>query len=599
MAKVYRAKNMRNHQLVALKIIDKRRLSLQEHVVAVRFDREAKLGCILHHPSIVRVSEYGEIADCFYMAMELVDGCDLAALLCFRKLEFHEVVFFMTCLLDALHFAHCNDVIHRDVKPANVLISYDGRVKLMDFGIAHIANSDLTLTGMILGSPSYMAPEQVNGLEVDARTDVFAAGSILYHMLTGNMAFRGAVPSVMYKVVHETPEFVDEQRVPASFVDIVYRAMAKKPEQRYQSALEFRNAIAKAWRSVTASTTTEIEPSGPNSYLSKVLERDKKTVPHLSDTIGYKILSESCRVLILYLRDSLPWKMVASSSRKEVANVSAVGHAPASSNLRPGDVFKDLSQPWCPTMVVLPPGSFQMGATAKERARALKTGTPSERVNRELPDHFVSIERPFAIGCFAVSFDEWDAWIECCDAQERVPDDRCWGRGCRPVVNVSWNDVRKYIAWLATETGKFYQLLSEAEWEYACRAGTKTAFAFGDDISFTQANFDDSLRGGSSQPEAFRRMTVPVDWFEPNAFGIYQMHGNVSEWVEDRWHETYQGAPSDGSAWTNGPDARRVLRGGSWNLDPGSKSSRMSAPELSRCPLQQYRLSRSAVAIAE
>ena len=133
-----------------------------------------------------------------------------------------------------------------------------------------------------------------------------------------------------------------------------------------------------------------------------------------------------------------------------------------------------------------------------------------------------------------------------------------WGRGGRPVINVDWEDAKAFVAWLSVQTGQRYRLLSEAEWEYACRAGTTTRYWWGDEITPENANYGQNV-GKTSE----------VGKYPANPFGLYDMHGNVWEWVEDCWNDSYEGAPDDGSAWTSGDCRRRVLRGGSWDSDPG------------------------------
>jgi formylglycine-generating enzyme required for sulfatase activity len=138
------------------------------------------------------------------------------------------------------------------------------------------------------------------------------------------------------------------------------------------------------------------------------------------------------------------------------------------------------------------------------------------------------------------------------------------------VINVSWDDATAYAAWLSRKTGKTYRLLSEAEREYVTRAGTTTAFWWGDTISTAQANYHggNTYRGVGVKGE-YRKQTVPVERFEPDSWGLYNVHGNVWEWCEDVWHDNYNGAPTDGSAWLQGSDeSRRVVRGGAWNLHP-------------------------------
>jgi formylglycine-generating enzyme required for sulfatase activity len=223
-----------------------------------------------------------------------------------------------------------------------------------------------------------------------------------------------------------------------------------------------------------------------------------------------------------------------------------------------GESFKDC--PECPEMVVVPAGSFSMGSPASE----------PERYDAEGPQHTVAIPKPFAVGRFAVTFAEWDACAEDGGCGGNKPSDNGWGRGDRPVINVNWNEAKDYIDWLSKKTGKTYRLLSEAEREYAARAGTSTPFWWGRSITPALANYNGSAepyKGGGSKGE-YRQKTLPVKSFKPNAWGLYQVHGNVWEWVEDCWNENYHNAPSDGSANTTGECGRRVVRGGSWSGDP-------------------------------
>jgi formylglycine-generating enzyme required for sulfatase activity len=205
-------------------------------------------------------------------------------------------------------------------------------------------------------------------------------------------------------------------------------------------------------------------------------------------------------------------------------------------------VFRDIDQSWCPEMVVLPAGTFMMGSSEEDE----------EGFDRERPQHRVTIGARFAVGRYPVTFEEYDRFAE--ETGSKKPDDRGWGRGRRPVIDVSWEDATAYVKWLSEETGESYRLLSEAEWEYACRAGTETRYCFGDTIKKGQANIDGKVG-----------KTTEVGSYPANYWGLYDTHGNVWEWVEDVWHDNYEGAPDGGSAWTEGGDSgRRVLRGGSW-----------------------------------
>jgi formylglycine-generating enzyme required for sulfatase activity len=218
--------------------------------------------------------------------------------------------------------------------------------------------------------------------------------------------------------------------------------------------------------------------------------------------------------------------------------------------LQPKDVFRECDK--CPEMVVIPAGTFSMGAPRDEEGASFD----------EVPQHRVVLGQAFAAGRFAVTFDEWDACVGAGECNGYRPDDKSWGRGQRPVINVSWSDAKVYTAWLSGKTGKTYRLLSEAEREYATRAGTTTPFWWGSSISAEQANYNGGPKRYGQTGE-FRQGTLPVDSFRPNPWGLYQVHGNVFEWTEDCEH-TYLGASSDGAAWAPAGCRRRIVRGGSW-----------------------------------
>ena len=219
--------------------------------------------------------------------------------------------------------------------------------------------------------------------------------------------------------------------------------------------------------------------------------------------------------------------------------------------MRPGEVFRDCGT--CPEMVVIPEGTFMMGSPASEEGR----------YGNEGPRHEVTL-RSFAMGVKEVTFDEWDACVRGGGCGGYRPHDAGWGRGARPVINVNWENAQAYVGWLSESTGAEYRLPSESEWEYAARGGTTTPFHTGATISADQANYNGNYVYGSGRRGAYRRRTTPVGMFGPNAFGLYDVHGNVWEWTEDCWHGTYAGAPRDGAAWTRGGSCgRRVLRGGS------------------------------------
>ena len=211
-----------------------------------------------------------------------------------------------------------------------------------------------------------------------------------------------------------------------------------------------------------------------------------------------------------------------------------------------------------PRMVVIPAGEFLMGSPLTEK----------DRDDDEGPQRSVRIAGPFALGVTEVTFADYNRFARA--SKRKLPNDRGWGRGQRPVINVSWRDAVAYAEWLSDQTGQRYRLPTEAEWEYAARAGTTTPFSTGKCISTDQANYDGNhdYAGCGVGTGVYLRKTVPAGTLPANPWGLHEMHGNVWEWAADCQHSNYKGAPADGSAWVQEKDQncfRRVLRGGSWS----------------------------------
>jgi formylglycine-generating enzyme required for sulfatase activity len=226
----------------------------------------------------------------------------------------------------------------------------------------------------------------------------------------------------------------------------------------------------------------------------------------------------------------------------------AMGKSPC---IKPGsgESFKDCRE--CPEMVIVPAGSFMMGSPESEPDRSRGEG----------PQHKVTIPKPFAAGKFTVTFSEWDACLAGGGCGRNKPDDRGWGRGDRPVINITWEEAQAYVKWLRAKTGKTYRLMTEAEFEYTARAGTTTPFWWGSSIAPDRANYNDSA---SPYINSSVGTTLPVQSFKPNPWGLYQVHGNIWTWTEDCYEDSYKDAPTDGSAKTALDCARRSLRGGSF-----------------------------------
>ena len=301
-------------------------------------------------------------------------------------------------------------------------------------------------------------------------------------------------------------------------------------------------AALREWQSAR-----DLEPTG---YLTA-------STAEVLRTVGEQVVADS---VVAVAEEA---QRVSDSIARVEAEAEEQRLAAAAERRRPGRRFRDCGE--CPEMVVVAPGSYMMGSPASEAGR----------YDDEGPVHRVTIGYTLAVGVYEVTFAEWDACVGAGGCGGHRPDDEGWGRGSRPVINVSWEDAREYVAWLSRESGEAYRLPSEAEWEYAARAGTVTARYWGEsesgqcgygngaDAAYKTANPDIEWTTVSCS-DGYEN-TAPVGTFGSNAWGLYDVLGNVWEWTEDCWHDRYAGAPADGSAWRSGGDCfLRVLRGGSW-----------------------------------
>ena len=317
----------------------------------------------------------------------------------------------------------------------------------------------------------------------------------------------------------------------------------------------------------------EAKVPGPMSEASREWFRvDKGSIAELETFVrrhGSSVEADYARARI----EEAKKRLLASTAPPPTPPVTPAVQVTPSPLVAPGTVFRDC--PACPEMVVVPAGSFMMGSPAGETGRNSDEG----------PQHQVMFRTSFAVGRFAVTRNEFAAFVAATghqagscfvvvDALWKQHPDRNWRSpgfaqdGRYPVVCVNWNDAKAYAAWLSSTTNKTYRLLSEAEREYVTRAGTMTPFWWGESISTDRANYNGNVAYGAGPTGEYRAKSVPVNSFIPNPWGLYQVHGNIWEWVEDCWNESYYGAPADGAAWTAGECSLRVVRGGSWFHDP-------------------------------
>ena len=257
--------------------------------------------------------------------------------------------------------------------------------------------------------------------------------------------------------------------------------------------------------------------------------------------------------------------------------------APVPGDVAAGSSFRDTlrSGGEGPEMVVIPAGRFHMGCVS------------GSDCDHEEPVHEVVIARPFAMSKYEVTFEDYDRFT----SPDQVQD-AGWGRGRRPVINITWDEATEYAAWLSEETGKRYRLPTEAEWEYAVRAGSTTKYHFGDDQAqlceygnHSDTSTDHEWRNTACS-DGVGEGTAEAGQYQPNSFGLYDMQGNVYEWVQDCWNNSYEGAPADGRAWTKGDCGLRVVRGGAWSFGPTllRSASRHGLPGWGSEPYLGFRL---------
>jgi formylglycine-generating enzyme required for sulfatase activity len=512
MGQVFAAHDRLKDQYLALKVLSPE-LVASAHA-RERFLVEARICCDLSHDNIVRVYDVAQSGPHIYLTMERLYGQSLRCVIekCKqeqRPLPLDEVMHVAQQLLTALRYAHGRNVVHRDIKPENIWLCADEAktVKVMDFGIARAcASTDLTRTGMAMGTPYYMAPEQwLSAKNADARADQYSLGVVLYELLTG------LLPTGNTQPLEQLRRDLPKRRARA-----VMRAMSTKPEHRWPTLAE----------------------------LLVGLQPRQLPVAMLSG-IGAAIV-----VAIVAVAN---WPR---PKPEPPALATPQSGAPAAT-MKPFTTFRDRLQDGSmgPHMIVLPAGEFLMGSPDTEVLRNIGEG----------PQHRVRV-RSFALAQTETTWEAYDRFAAA--TRRKLPDDAGWGRGTRPVINVSWRDAAAYAEWLSEQTDEHYRLPSEAEWEYAARAGTTTPFSTGECISTNDANFfGPSAYSNCPQSNLSLGKTRPAGSYPASAFLLHDLHGNVSEWVQDCYHVTYERAPTDGRAWlaqNQGECTYRVLRGGSW-----------------------------------
>ena len=577
------------------------------------------------HPSIVSCRDFFRANGTAYLVMEYEHGLPLSELLLRREaagrpFDEADLLAVMVPLLEGLQRVHKTGMLHRDIKPSNILVRRsDERPVLIDFGAAKqmAAEHSKSLAPFTEG---YAALEQVGEGKLGPWTDLYAVGAVMWRIVAGGnppqepphpvkvekratAALRGEIdpipsarklgvgrfsPGVLDAIdrclkLHEKERISGcgellgllrgtraAEKTPAAPTPSLQVRNGKRP-WKMLTAAGIALAAALAWLALSpawdgqnpASREREAVSTAPQDTALARAEtqwaavRDSRNAAAARAYIEEYGGVEGAGVWVR-LAESLLMELgreeraEAARKEREAAEQRRAAEAKAererlvqeeAERQRPGRRFRDCDE--CPQMVVIPAGSFLMGSPESEEGR----------LNDEGPQHRVEIREAFAAGVYEVTFEEWDACMLDGGCGGYRPDDEGWGRGRRPAINVSWEDAQAYVHWLSRKTGEEYRLLSEAEWEYAARGGTTTRYSFGDEITPSDVNYDWNIR-----------KTQQVGSYRANGFGLYDVHGNAREWVQDCWNERYAGAPTDGSAWGGGDCSRRVLRGGSWSF---------------------------------
>jgi eukaryotic-like serine/threonine-protein kinase len=547
------------------------------------FQREAEVLSKLgnEHPQIPTLVDSFDEDNNFYIVQEWIDGDTLSNILTYgKRLTQKDTIDLLIEILEPLKFCHDEGTIHRDLKPANLMRRRsNGQLVIIDFGAVREVGQLTLMTngqervGSGIGSPGYASPEQCAMFPFPVlASDIYAVGSI------GIQAMTGLPPARIVTHFEEIPkwwEVPDRSSATPEFTEILNKMLAFSPKARYQNASEALKAlktITSKYSSITGTQSIKVFPTPTQQLRATLLP--KITQPHtiiqvapslvdISHSSGFvshagKLSQEVFDFETAKLEKISPKKVEFAQEsewffreEQSTRTVEENGKWQLKKIRSQAEHFiEDLGEDIKLEMVYVPAGSFTMG---------------SEEHDSEKPRHEVNVPS-FYMGKYQVTQEQY--------LRIMGESPSKWQDAKLPVEQVSWNDAQVFCQKLNTKTGKKYRLPSEAEWEYACRANTNTPFYFGETISTELANYNGNYIYQSGTKGVYREQATSVGSFPANAFGLHDMHGNVWEWCEDKWHENYQGAPTNGSAWVNGtsidPQIKRILRGGSWYFNPST-----------------------------
>jgi formylglycine-generating enzyme required for sulfatase activity len=542
------------------------------------------------HPHIVKVYEPIQVDTLWGLVMEYIPGSDLKDYTSEKgHLSEAEALGYIDQIAQALDCVHRKNFFHRDVKPHNIMLRQQQReAVLIDFGIAreYVEQQTIYLSNS-LGTELYKPIEQyAKRGRFGPYTDVYALAITLYHLLTGSPPGGGGMESISYTSIvrkrnrerglgEELDRELWEQLIEAGVTDKTIAAikagMEVEPTDRPQTMTEFRELLGLVRQS--GGTTPKLVPI-PILQLENQLEASLPQI-QVSEQYSESLLPSSSSPNI-----SRSKKDPVQQANERNGNDSAIASIKSIVNLSQNRGFNEnLGKAVKLEMVHIPAGEFWMGSSDEEFSRFLSQAQKDLQWNDKQLEDFLKVydERPRHLVRIKAGY---MSKYQITQSQYKLimngdnPSTFSESKNL-PVDSVSWDDAIEFCKKLSKKTGKKYTLPSEAQWEYACRARSETPFHFGASITPIMANYNYNYTYGSKSQEKYqyRRETTPIGTCgKPNQFGLYDMHGNLSEWCLDSWHNSYDGAPPDGSAWIdrgeNNQVQERLLRGGSWNKAP-------------------------------
>jgi formylglycine-generating enzyme required for sulfatase activity/tRNA A-37 threonylcarbamoyl transferase component Bud32 len=519
------------------------------------FEREAETLYKLGRDSdqIPRLFAHFQEGREFYLVQEYIEGQDISRELTpGKKLSESETIALVKGILEALTVAHHNNIIHRDIKPQNLMRRRsDNQIVLIDFGavkeisVLTTNQKGATTLTVAVGTLGYMPSEQNCG-KPKLSSDIYAVGMVGIKALTGK-------DPESFPTDQNTGNIIwrNEAQVSKYLADILDKMVHQYFPQRYDNATEALKALNIQNNKTRRQILILGGLAGSGFVGALLIQRFNKPSPENIPTS--ELIPETPPKNISTPQPTpsptpsprlkfpiQTFTTVTVNSRGEI-----ISRPQGQAELMTENIGNGVSL----EMVKIPGGRFLMGSPETEAGRR----------SREGPQHYVDVSE-FFMGKYAVTQGQWEA------VMGNNPS-RFKGAS-RPVEKVSWYDATKFCQKLSQITGKKYSLPSESQWEYACRAGTTTPFYFGETITSELVNYDGNYTYADAPEGIYRKETTNVGIFPPNAFGLYDMHGNVWEWCADEWHSNYDGAPTDSSVWLDGDKDRSPLRGGSWGNVP-------------------------------